>query len=68
MPKACEPNMPGVGAVISHGGIDMAAHGCQEHHQGTEAISLGVYLTRAFRQLGHSVQGVFISPTQASRS
>ena len=48
----------GVGTVIRDGGIDPAAHGRQERHQGAEAIALDCELARAVRQPGHSVQGV----------
>src|SRR5579872_379077 len=48
----------GVTAVIGDGGIDVAAHGRQERHQGAEAVALDGNLARALRQFGHSVQGV----------
>src|SRR5580692_12106228 len=49
----------GVTAMIGDGGIDLAAYGCKERHQGAEAIPLDGNLARTFRQFGHSVQGVF---------
>src|SRR5580704_6266733 len=48
----------GVSAVISDGGIDVAAHGRQERHQGAEAVALDGNLARALRDFGHSIQGV----------
>src|SRR5713226_4410985 len=48
----------GVTAVISDGSIDVAAHGRQERHQGTETIALDGNLARAIRQFGHGVQRV----------
>src|SRR6202047_4056725 len=48
----------GVSAVIGDGGIDVAAHGRQERHQGAEAVALDGNLARALRQFGHCVQGV----------
>src|SRR5258708_26887852 len=48
----------GVSAVIGDGGIDVAAHGRQERHQGAEAVALDGNLARALRQFRHSVQGV----------
>ena len=48
----------GVSAVISDGGVDVAAHGRQERHQGAEAIALDGELSRTVRQPGHNVQGV----------
>src|SRR5258708_14846972 len=48
----------GVSAAIGDGGIDVAAHGRQERHQGAEAVALDGNLARALRQFGHSVQGV----------
>src|SRR5271163_1380193 len=48
----------GVTAVISDGGIHVAAHCRQERHQGAKAVALDGNLARALRQFGHSVQGV----------
>src|SRR5271155_5034978 len=48
----------GVSAVIGDGGIDVAAQGRQERHQGAKAVSLDGNLTGAIGQFGHSVQGV----------
>src|SRR6202049_2142768 len=48
----------GVSAVIGDGGIDVAADGRQERHQGAEAVALDGNLARALRQFGHNVQGV----------
>src|SRR5260370_29675541 len=47
----------GVSAVISDGGIDVAAYSRQERHQGAEAVALDGNLTRPLRQFGHAVQG-----------
>src|SRR3984957_16219594 len=47
-----------VTTVISDRGIDAAAHGRQERHQGAEAVTLDANLARALRQFGHSVQRV----------
>src|ERR1700734_2290541 len=49
----------GVSAMIGNGGIDLAAYGRKERHQGAEAVPLDGNLARTFRQFGHSVQGVF---------
>src|SRR5260370_41316694 len=48
----------GVSAVIGDGGIDVAAHGRQERHQGAKAVALDGNPARALRQFSHSVQGV----------
>src|ERR1700733_7218784 len=48
----------GVSAVIGDGGIDAAAHGRQERHQGAEAVALDGNFAGALRQFGHSFQGV----------
>jgi hypothetical protein len=44
--------------MIGDGGIDVAAHGRQERHQGAEAVALDGNLARELWQLGHSVQRV----------
>src|SRR5271170_6283499 len=49
----------GVTAMIGDGGIDLAAYGCKERHQGAEAVPLDGNLARTFRKSGHSVQGFF---------
>src|SRR6202050_3194204 len=51
----------GVTAMIGDGGIDLAAYGCKERHQGTEAVPLDGNLSCAFRLS-------LISLTPASRS
>ncbi len=48
----------GVSAMIGDGGIDVAAHGRHECHQGAEAVALDGKLARALRQFGDSFQGV----------
>src|SRR5579862_2843626 len=54
-----------VSAVISDGGIDVAAYGRQERHQGAEAVALDGNLARTLRQFGQSVQG-FVNISDAS--
>src|SRR5580704_13744332 len=49
----------GVSAMIGNSGIDLAAYGRKEGHQGAEAVPLDGNLARTFRQFGHRVQGVF---------
>jgi hypothetical protein len=48
----------GVSAMISDGGVDVAAHGRHKRHQGAEAIALDGNLAGAIGQFGHSVQRV----------
>jgi hypothetical protein len=47
----------GVGALISHGGIDAAAHGRQERHQGAEAVDPGnLRRDLRYKRHGHAAQ------------
>src|SRR5271154_6878588 len=49
-----------IAAVISDPSVDaVAAHGCQEGHQATEAIAKDGNFAGALGQLGHAVGGVF---------
>src|SRR5260370_38458260 len=45
----------GVSAVISHGGIDLAAHGREERHQGAESRALAGTPAPALAKLAHRV-------------
>src|SRR5579862_5669034 len=55
----------GITAMIGDGGIDVAAYGRQERHQGAEAVALDGNLARTLRQFGQSVQG-FVNISDAS--
>ena len=48
----------GVTAMIGDGGIDLAAYGRKERHQGAKAVPLDGNFARTLRQLCHSVQSV----------
>src|ERR1700722_4104287 len=46
----------GVSAMIGNGGIEPAANGRKERHQGSEAVPLDANLAGTFRQFRHGFQ------------